>query len=190
MQFLMRRLPGRKTRLLPLAAAFFLALMPAAAAKADSPGLNEQKVKAGLIYNFLKYTDWHARAGGSKTLQVCLYGHDPLNEYLLPLQGHTAQQYPIEVVSLDSLDRATACNLIFVSRAQEDNLDALLGAVRGAGILTVSDISRFSRRGGMIELSVQDDQRIHLYVNKAALSAAGLTLQGRILNLAEEPGQK
>jgi hypothetical protein len=185
MPVLNARTPRLPRLTLLLGALVFLSLMPAA--RADPANLNEQKIKAGLVYNFLKYTDWRSIKEDRK-LRVCLYGDGGLNEYLRPLQGRTAQQYTIEVVSLHAGGDVSACNLLFVSQGEEGDLDRLLETVKGKNILTVSDINRFTHRGGMAELSMQDDQRIHLYINRGAAAAAGIKIQGRLLGLAEEGG--
>ena len=184
MGFLTRAPTGRTARFLTAAALLLCLVRPAAAGD-----LNEQKIKAGLIYNFLKYTEWKA-LGPDRKIEVCLFGNDALIDYLMPLQGRTAQQHPINIVRIGTLERVPACNLVFLSKTEEGMLAGVLDAAAGKGVLTISDIGSFTRRGGMAELSTQDDQRIHLLINKYAVQGAGLRIENRLLNLAEGAGQE
>ncbi|MEJ0061631.1 MAG: YfiR family protein [Alphaproteobacteria bacterium] len=156
---------------------------PARAEESEAVKLQENKIKAGLIYNFLKYTNWSSSAGNN--LRVCLLGGDSFSGDLDPLRGRTAQQYVIDIAYQSDIAETGACNLIFINRNQEKNLPELLRTLQGRNILTVSDIDRFTERGGMIELSKGDDRRIHLYVNRQAMAAAGISIEDRLVKLAE-----
>lgn len=149
--------------------------------------LNEQKIKAGLLYNFLKYTDWPQ--SGQKALNVCLFREDSFEGSLDPLRGRTAQQYQIAIVRITSVSQVHTCHAIFIPFAAASNVAEILTQVRGKGILTISDIRGFARRGGMIEFTMKEDQRIHILINRAAISAAGIRIQSRITRLAEVVGQ-
>jgi hypothetical protein len=153
---------------------------------APSIQLYEQKIKAGLVYNFLKYTNWPAdvisKTNGS--LRVCLLGDDAFNGYLYPLQGRTAQQYLITITEINSIPEATGCSLVFVHRSAADMLPSLLQSLKGKHVLTISDIDQFARQGGMIEFGMED-QRVALLINKKAVGAAGLTIQERLVKLAK-----
>src|SRR5690242_6977255 len=63
--------------------------------------LQEQTIKAGLVYNFLKYTTWPEGAGGN--LRVCFFGGEPLNGNLSSLEGRTAQQSTINIVRVGGI---------------------------------------------------------------------------------------
>jgi len=163
---------------------------PAITARAQSAGhfeMSEEKIKAGLIYNFLKYTTWPDSAGlnEKRSLQVCLFGGDPFSGYLAPLQGRTAQQYTIRINHIRTVHEDQECHVIFINRNQAQNLTEILGALKGSSVLTVSDMPRFAERGGMIELSMQKDKRIHLYINANAARNSGIVIQDRLMKLAE-----
>jgi hypothetical protein len=149
--------------------------------------LYEQKIKAGLVYNFLKFTIWPESMLSSpkNNLRVCLYGGDAFDGYLYPLEGRTAQQHTITILQVDNLDALKNCHVAFIHRSENDKLDQILAVLKGKSILTISDIRQFAQRGGMVEFSTQKDQRIHLYINKALVENSGLTVQDRLLKLTE-----
>ena len=74
--------------------------------------LNEQTIKAGLVYNFLKYTTWPGQdqkdGGDKRHLEVCLLGVSPTDSYLAPLAGQTAQQLVIDLVRKSRVDLLVA----------------------------------------------------------------------------------
>lgn len=151
-------------------------------AHGETTGLYEQKIKAGLVYNFLKYTAWPTN--GTNTLNVCLFGGEALDGYLTPLTGRTAQQTPIAIVRISRANEVTNCNLVFIPQTQEGAMSDLLAATKGRPILTVSDIARFARRGGMVELT-SEDQHVGLAINKDTVERSGLSIQDRMLKLAK-----
>ena len=169
----------------------FLALTIFAAAlcysgilRAQDPAANqlyEQKIKAGLLYNFLKYTSWPQDLEGS--LKVCLYGSDPFEGYLYPLKGRTAQQYTISIQHIHDVSQAAECNIVFIHHNEARSLPALLKFLQDKHVMTASDIEEFAYKGGMVEFS-RKDNRIKVFINKKAVEDAGLYIDNRLLKLA------
>lgn len=147
--------------------------------------LNEQKIKAGLVYNFLKSTSWPASSfSDAQTINVCLIGGDPFDGYLHPLNGRTAQKYKIELHVLSAQSNLDRCHLAVIHDNQESRLPALLDKIGNAPILTASSIPQFARRGGMLEFGTKQ-QHIHLYLNPAQLRKAQLQMDDKLVRLME-----
>jgi hypothetical protein len=163
--------------------ALLLSLSLPCRAAGDGQELNEEKIKAGLLYNFLKYTDWPASAG--TTLNVCLFQGDPFGGTLDPLKGRTAQQFRINILTIDGVSQLGGCNVVFIPAAMGKGVAEVLGSARGRNILTMSDMRGFAHLGGMVELAMREDQRIHILINQSAAQAAGLKIQPRMAKLAE-----
>ena len=161
-------------------------LLRAVPVMAQAVHLDEQKIRAGLVYNYLKYTTWPLREGGgeAKYLSVCLYGGDAFGGALNPLEGRTAQQYTIHITRLSGSASVANCDLLYIDRSQEDRLDSILAQAQGRNVLTMSDIANFAKRGGMVGFSMQD-QRIHMAINKKAAEDSGIAIQPRMLRLGE-----
>ena len=153
--------------------------------------LYEQKIKAGLVYNLLKYTEWpnisaaqHDKpAENSTKLQICLLGDDPFDGYLSPLEGRTAQQATITITHITQVQQTESCNAVIIHRNQAHQLHQLLQFLRGKNVLTISDIAQFAEQGGMIEMTRQDE-KIALHINKDSLDSAKLNIDARMLKLA------
>src|SRR5688572_28382680 len=56
---------------------------------AEDISMDEKKIQAGLVYNFLKYTSWPAQAlaGNNGNIKICLLGGDAFSGNLFPLEG-------------------------------------------------------------------------------------------------------
>ena len=151
--------------------------------------LYEQKIKAGLVYNLLKYTVWSVFSGATKpTLKVCLYGDDIFDGYLAPLEGRTAQQAVIAIKHVNLVKEVGNCQAVIIHNSQAKNLTEILQFIEGKQILTISDIHQFSRLGGMVELA-KEGEKVSLYINKSAVTHAGLTIDGSMLRLAKIVGK-
>ncbi len=160
-----------------------------ASAKADDNSklqLQEQTIKAGLVYNFLKYTTWPGDLPSTKqsSLRICFFGKEPLDGNLSRLEGRTAQKSTISIVHVDDISKTADCSVVFINRDNANILPALFSFLKDKHVLTVSDIDEFAKLGGMIELT-KEDKRIALYINKSAVDRAGLTIQTRLLKLAK-----
>lgn len=153
--------------------------------------LYEQKIKAGLVYNLLKYTEWPKTSPNQlknienpNTLKICLFGDDPFNGYLSPLHGRTAQQATIAIAHVASVPDTESCKVIVIHRNQQHQLQTLLAFLQGKNILTISDIENFAELGGMVELTRQQE-KIALQINKNSIDGAKLSVDARMLKLAK-----
>jgi hypothetical protein len=161
-----------------------LVLMGAdAAAAQDSRRLVEQDIKAGLLYNFLRYTQWPPGVQTGATIDVCLYGRDPFEGRLQPMAGRSVNQRVIAVRTVRTSAEMSSCALVFINaeeRAAWPRLRAELGV---RSVLTVSDYEGFARSGGMLEFT-RARNRVGVMVNVGAAHAANLEVQDRLLRLA------
>jgi hypothetical protein len=172
--------------LVRLAATAVIALHMAAAASlahaAEGVQLAEQKIKAGLIYNFLKYTTW-PRLAGNAPMIVCLLGGDPFDGHLGPLGGRTVNQHTIEVRTLRSAAESKSCAVLILHQSESASWPRLRKTLDGQDILTIADFDGFAGAGGMIEFA-RANERIAVMVNIDAIGATGLKVEDRLLKLA------
>lgn len=165
-----------------------LALMTCSPAGAAEPlRLQEQKIKAGLLYNFIKYSSWPENifSSSQEAFQVCMLGGDGFDGALDPLQGRTAQQRNINIRNIYDPEDALNCHVVFVNRNQTGNLQSFFATIRNHSILTVSDIEGFSNKGGMIEFSQPYEKRIHVYLDRDITEQSHLRIGDQLLRLVE-----
>jgi hypothetical protein len=161
-----------------------LALIGAdAAAAQDARRLAEQDIKAGLLYNFLRYTQWPANAQSGATIDVCIYGRDPFAGRLAPMAGRSVNQRVIAVRAVRTSAEMSSCALVFINAEERAAWPRLRAELARRSVLTVSDYEGFARAGGMLEFT-RANNRVGLMVNVDAAHAADLEVQDRLLRLA------
>lgn len=164
-----------------------LALLLAAACLSPAYGgenvrLIEQEIKAGLLYNFLKYTQWPPEHA-SRNIVVCLLGGDPFDGHLQPMAGRTVNQHGIEIRHLESMQEIGACSMLYIHADEKPHWPELQRVLAGKDVLTVSEFDGFAEAGGMIEFT-RKDSRIGVKINVDAVTAAHLAVESRLLRLA------
>ncbi len=183
-----------KRKCLLAALVLLFSLSPWTALAADGLRLGEQEIKAGLLYNFLKYTQWpESSFANTPSITVCVFGDDPFGGKLRPMEGRTVHQRPIDLRQLRDVDEVEGCHLLYVSAGEKQRWPQLRRVLSNRNILTVSDFFKFADSGGMIEFERRDN-RISAVLNLSVLRAAGLNVEDRMLRLVtvmdSPPGRK
>lgn len=156
--------------------------VPEAGAAGDLT-LREQEIKAGLLYNFLKYTRWpDSSFSTSPSITVCIFGGDPFGGSLTPMEGRTVNQRAIALRQVREPEALEGCHLLFINAAAKKRWPELHRRLSGRNVLTVSDFAAFAASGGMIEFSRRGGH-IGAKLNVEAVNAAGLHIEERLLRL-------
>jgi hypothetical protein len=161
-------------------AALALALALAAAAPAAAADrVGEYQVKAAFLKNLTRYVE---RPGGGATWTICVVGDDPFGPALDAIAGDAGGGISIAVRRVRGGDLGD-CAVVFVSASEAARLPSLLGAVKGAPILTVGDTDGFATRGVILNFFLEES-RVKFEVNVDAAKRARLTISSRLLGLA------
>ena len=145
---------------------------------------NEFQVKAAYLYNFGRFTTWPAASLTSDAFSICILGRDPFGSVLdTAVNGERVAGKGVQVRRIENPQDAVSCQILFISSSEEGRLKNILAALGKSGVLTVSDISQFSRRGGMIGFILQDN-KIRFEVNLTPADDAGLQLSSDLLKVA------
>jgi uncharacterized protein DUF4154 len=172
-------MPAR-LRAVIVAGVLLLASGPAYATSPDQA--SDIEVKAALIFNFAKFTDWPEIAPADPIV-ICVLGDEPVARGLGELtRGETIGRHAVEVRAIASAN-GKACHVLFVS-AHAGSFADTLGLFRDAPTLTVSDANRFAASGGVIELFVASG-RMRFAVNVDAAERSHLKLSSHLLGLAK-----
>jgi hypothetical protein len=173
-----KRLAARR-----LAAVLAAALTLASAAPAQTPG--EYAVKGAFLLNFARYTEWPPAAfsGSTTPLVLCVVGDDPFGSALDSVEGKLVRGRPIRIDRNIDAAGLPSCHIAFISDSERSRVDSLLKITDTASVLTVSDIDRFARRGGVIGLFLEGE-RVRFEVNLRTAERAQLRLSSNLLRLA------
>lgn len=134
--------------------------------------LPEYKLKAGYIYNIMKFVKWPKK----EKLVVCILGENPFHGYLKEMEKRKIGDMDIEVIHSYSVAELKACDLIYVNVADFKEIENVF-----SNVLTISDEKGFLSNGGMIELKTQK-QQIKIIMNYKKINTQGFTISSKLLN--------
>lgn len=144
---------------------------------------SEYEVKAAFLYNFTRFVSWPHTGNTSEPLEVCVFGDDPFEDLLDPLRGRKSQGREVQLRYPDNAANLSGCNVLYIAQSQSRNLGELLKLAQQQGMLTVSDLPDFVRKGGMVGY-VKHGNVIRFEISLKAATEAGLTINSRLLELA------
>jgi hypothetical protein len=176
---------SRKSLLHGALAVVCAALATAGARCAEAAPSAEYEIKAAFLYNFAKFVEWPSTAFAQPQapLIVCLIGEDSLGPALDTIDRKVAQGHELQVRRKVRLEETRPCHILFVADSERTRLPAILRAVAGASVLTVSDMDRFAEAGGVIGL-YDVDNRVQFSVNLDQARSATLQINSQLLKLA------
>ncbi len=167
-------------------------VLPGAPAAAQKKKVGEYEVKAALLYNFLLFIEWpeleDTPAGAPATITIGIVGEDLLGKHFVSREGKLieAKKKKLIVKRLgrfhDGLD-LSECQLLFIASSEKKNLEKILSRVEGNPILTVSEVSGFLEKGGMVNLTKKKG-RIRVEINRTPVSVSGLRPSSDLLRIA------
>jgi len=176
----------RRLRLLITIVVLILPSLGFDAQAQDSSGSSEYLIKAGFIYNFANLVQWpsNAFAQPDSPIVIGILGEDPFGTILdRVLQGKKVNGRSFVVKRLKSPADLKECHILFVSSSEMTRLAEAIHRVKGMPILTIGEIPGFAKRGGIINL-VLEDNKVRFEVNVEAAKEADLNISSRLLALA------
>jgi hypothetical protein len=153
----------------------------------QSPRASEYQVKAVFLFNFVQFVDWPAPAApdSQRPFLIGIFGNDPFGPFLdETVRGERLGTRPIELRRYRDVTDIGDCNILFISRSENERVPEILSTLRNRRVLTVSDGDTFASQGGMIQF-VTDKNRIRLRINLDAAQAANVTISSKLLRVAE-----
>lgn len=146
----------------------------------------ETSVKAAYIYNFTKFVYWNSQDCDAPItpITISVLGADQIYELLSNYVKQQKSGKPIKVQKVNNeLKEVSDCQIVFISRADQNQSSVILKHFEGLRILTVSDISGFAHNGGMIGFFFENG-RVKIEVNLGAVKKAGFRISAKLLEIA------
>lgn len=147
---------------------------------ADTPAVDEYKIKAGYLFNFTKFITWSDT--GTETFNICILGNDPFGELIDPIEQRTAFNLPIKLFRLTAINKEQHCHIIYLRTGSARSIGADVN-----NTLTVGEGTTFATQGGMIAF-VKKEDRIKLQINLKLLLQNGLKISAKLLEVSEVIG--
>jgi len=160
-----------------------LVAVPCLGTPASRP--TDYDVKAAYLYNFGRFVEWpQSVTSNSDLFTVCVLGQDPFGPALdATLAGEAIGGKRAAAKRISTPQEAATCQILFMSSTEESRLGEILETLRKEAVLTVSDMPKFSQRGGMIQF-VLEGKKVRFEVNLSAVQQAGLSLSSELLKVA------
>ncbi len=154
----------------------------AAPVRAQTPSA-EYQVKAVFLFNFAQFVDWPAAAfpDPQAPIVIAVLGKDPFGAYLDNLvRGERIGERPIVIRRCTRTEELAGAHLVFISRSESRDLEAIVTRLKDQPVLTVSDADAFTRSGGMVRFA-KEGGKIRLRINVEAARASHLTISSKVL---------
>jgi hypothetical protein len=157
-----------------------------AIAAAQSDHADEYDVKAALLFNFTKFVEWPQDSfqDAAAPIVIGIIGDDPFGGNLLHMiEGKTVRGRYLVIRKERFGDDLRRCEVLFISASERQRSTRILGSLRGASVLTVSDIGGFAEAGGTMQF-VTEERQLRLVVNLDAARQSKLLVSAKLLALA------
>lgn len=149
---------------------------------------SEYEVKAGYIYNFIKFVNWpnYSFANEYSPFIIGIYGDDPFDNILNEaFKDRTLYDRKWLLVHYSKPEEITGCNLLFISSISKTELVKVLDVAKNSSILTIGDnIDEFCKLGGIINFTKQNSKN-KFEINNNAAQKVKLVISSKLLSLAK-----
>ncbi|MGE5671994.1 MAG: YfiR family protein [Fibrobacterota bacterium] len=152
----------------------------------DSTSTLENQVKAAYIYNFTKFVYWNTQPqiNDSTPLTIAIIGDESIGTILESFSKTQGKVRPLLVKVITTNDtNLTGCDIVYIGKVATKKLPVLLKRIDNNSILTVSDISGFTAKGGMIGFYL-DNGKVKIEINMTAVANAKLQISAKLLEVA------
>ncbi|WP_198243566.1 YfiR family protein [methane-oxidizing endosymbiont of Gigantopelta aegis] len=148
--------------------------------------LDKPAVFALLTFNIARFTRWPPLVlpAISKNIQICVVGDNIIRDAFYALERESKRKRNIQIRYLSRLRKIQQCHVLYISGLKQDILRQVLNQIKKQPILTVGEGREFVQNGGMVAFEVYN-KKTKLMINLSALKQAGLSINARILKLAE-----
>ncbi len=126
-------------------------------AQLRAQSFSENQIKGAFLYKITKFVRWE----NDKKVNLCFIGEkeDASGETVGKTVASLAskEKGKFEVSRDVNINDIKNCNLLFIGSKAEPSLQDILAILETQPIVTISDISSFTRRGGMFGFFKQDN---------------------------------
>jgi hypothetical protein len=162
-----------------------LAAMVMCSAIGRAQDVTEPSLKAAFIYNFAKFTEWPQDVlSGTAPFNACVLGDAPLGDALeRTVKGRQLGGRGVTVQRVAPEGALKACHLLYIGGLKPAQVATVIEALRGAPVLTISDVDDFARLGGIAHVFVENG-KMRFDLNLELARRARLQLSSKLLVLA------
>lgn len=140
--------------------------------------IDEYAIKSTIIYKILKFTQWPQPSNKNKPFTISILGKTtPGKEIKIPWE--TIDKRRIVVQKIRNLSEIDSSEVLFITSAEADRIDAILDYVGNKPILTVGDTKGFAQKGVIINLYIHKNS-VKFEINHEAGKKASLQMHSQL----------
>jgi hypothetical protein len=156
---------------------------------AQSGKFSEYEVKAAFLEKFTRFIEWPREEhieDVSKPFIVGIIGEIPFKSILEKMYSkQKIKNKKVELRYISTVDEINGCNLLFISKSENNRINQILSYTKNKPILTICDEKEFSKKGVLIALFVESGH-VLFEIDKNAVQKAGLYVSSLLLNLSQD----
>lgn len=147
----------------------------------------EAEIKAALLFNLTRFVEWPpATTPPGTPIVIGILGQDPFGGALDRLaRTQPAGERQVVVEHFRDARSARRSHVLYIHPSERDTLQQTFATLEGRPILTVSDFEGFLRRGGILRLHRNAENKIRVRLNLEAARATRLTISAKLLRVVE-----
>lgn len=155
----------------------------AAAGGEYSPVSREYHLKAAFLRYVAKFVEWPAESLSAGVINICVLGLVPSYEALSSINGKEVNDRTIVISKIGEVNEAKGkCQILFITKTEEDNVKKIISAVQGLPILSFGDMEHFAEAGGDMNFYVLNN-RLAIMINPPQVEKARLKISERMLKV-------
>ncbi|MDN5211085.1 YfiR family protein [Fulvivirgaceae bacterium BMA12] len=143
-------------------------------------GQNVGEYQALYIYNFTKYIQW---PNANQELVIGVLGSGTVDKALQKMVDSKGSN-KLKLIKLTSNDNLSDCNIIFLAKNQDKNLELVLEKTKGKSVLIISESEGLAQKGAGISFFLEGN-KLKFTINKAAVEERQMKISSNLLVLAK-----
>jgi len=155
---------------------------------------NEYQVKANYLYQMAKFIDWpelnnnsnssNSNSSNKPPLNFCVFGKDPFRGALEKVHLQKVKNRVMHISYINQEFEISRCNILFVQKnAPSDFIKKRYPLIIKNNILTIGEDKEFSKNGGIISLSF-NNQKLSIEINLQAAKDANIKVNSNLIEIA------
>lgn len=141
------------------------------------PDYDDARIKAAYLYQLPNFIE-SSLNNQDEGVSVCVLGDNPFRKFS---EGNALGKF--RLIQKKGQNDFRECEILYISDSESPELEHILSHIKQQPILTVSDIQKFAKYGGMVGFT-EFNGSIRLEINTKALAAAKFTIDQHLLEVA------
>jgi len=143
----------------------------------------EYAVKATYLYKFVPFIGWPSSSFYSpdSPINICVFGKDPFGQTLdQAVAGQRIEGRALAVRRISEIAASAGCHIVYIGASADR---AVVEALRGQPVLTVSDAAANQADRGIVNFVVEDN-KVRFEIDEHAAEQSHLAVSSKLLSLA------